>query len=120
MSPVRGRTAPTLAQASIVGELTDWGEVPTMLAGRSHTSGVLLHKGAGGESECGVWVCTPGTWECQVTRDEFCHFLAGRCTYEHEAGETIEIEADTAAFFPAGWRGVCTVYETVRKVYMIR
>ena len=41
-------------------------------------------------------------------------------TYVHEAGETIEIEADTAAFFPEGWKGVCTVHETVRKVYMIR
>jgi len=53
-------------------------------------------------------------------RDEFCHFLSGRCTYTHESGEIIEIEPDTAAFFPAGWTGTCRIHETVRKVYMIR
>jgi uncharacterized protein len=101
-------------------ELVDWGVIPTMLEGSSHTSGKLLHKGPQGESECGIWRCTPGKWFCHVTRDEFCHFLAGRCTYVHESGEVIEIEPDTAAFFPQDWKGVCTVHETVTKVYMIR
>ena len=114
------KTAPSIPCASEAGDLVDWGTVPSMLAGESRTSGVLLHKGPDGEAECGVWVCTPGTWECEVTRDEFCHFLAGRCTYTHESGEVIEIAADTAAFFPAGWKGICAVHETVRKVYMIR
>ena len=100
--------------------LKDWGVIPTMVEGTSHTSGVVLHKGPEGQSECGIWVCTPGKWECHVTRDEFCHFLAGRCTYVHESGEVIEIVPDTIAFFPQDWRGVCTVHETVRKVYMIR
>lgn len=101
-------------------KLADWGEVPTMIEGHSHTSGTVLHKGPGGESECGVWRCTPGRWECHVTSDEFCHFLAGRCTYVHESGEVVEIGPDTAAFFARGWKGVCTVHETVTKVYMIR
>lgn len=120
MTAVVTKSAPSIPRASEVGDLVDWGAVPTMLAGESRTRGVLLHKGADGESECGVWVCTPGTWECKVTRDEFCHFLAGRCTYTHESGEVIEIAPDTAAFFPAGWKGTCEVRETVRKVYMIR
>ncbi|TIM12636.1 MAG: DUF861 domain-containing protein, partial [Mesorhizobium sp.] len=46
--------------------------------------------------------------------------LEGRCTYVHESGEVIEIEPDTAAFFPQDWKGVCTVHETIKKVYMIR
>ena len=100
--------------------LLDWGAIPTMLEGQSMTSGKLLHKGPEGRSECGIWRCTPGRWFCHVTRDEFCHFLAGRCTYVHEDGEVIEITPDTAAFFPEDWRGVCTVHETVTKVYMIR
>ena len=70
--------------------------------------------------ESGLWVCTPGKWVCHVTRDEFCHFLEGRCTYVHESGEVIEITPDTAAFFPQDWKGVCTVHETVKKVHMIR
>lgn len=101
-------------------DLVDWGVIPTMIEGQSRTSGKLLHKGPDGRSECGLWVCTPGKWECHVTRDEFCHFLEGRCTYVHESGEVIEIVPDTAAFFPQDWKGVCTVHETIKKVYMIR
>ncbi len=113
-------TTPLIRHPLSVTELADWGEIPTMIEGRSHTAGRLLHKGPEGRSECGIWRCTPGKWHCHVTRDEFCHFLAGRCTYVHENGEVIEITPDTAAFFAQGWRGVCTVHETVTKVYMIR
>ena len=39
---------------------------------------------------------------------------------QHSAsGEVIEIEPDTAAFFPQDWKGTCRVHETVRKVYLI-
>ncbi len=103
-----------------ITDLVDWGPIPTMLEGQSLTSGRLLWKGPGGRPEAGLWVCTPGRWACHVTADEFCHFLAGRATYVHDSGEVIEIFPDTAAFFPEGWRGECTVHETVRKVYMIR
>ncbi len=101
-------------------ELKDWGVIPTMIEGTSHVSGRLLHKGPEGRSECGLWICTPGTWACHVTRDEFCHFLEGRATYVHESGDVIEITPDTAAFFPQDWKGTCTVHETIKKVYMIR
>lgn len=113
-------SAPHIANPRGQRELVDWGPIPDMIEGRSTTSGVLLHKGPEGRSECGIWVCTPGFWNCHVTRDEFCHFLEGRCTYTHESGEIIEIAPDTAAFFPEGWKGTCRVHETVRKVYMIR
>lgn len=98
----------------------NWGPIPTMLEGVSETSGVLLSKEPDGRSESGIWICTPGTWACHVTSDEFCHFLTGRCTYTHESGEVLEIEPDTVAFFPKDWRGVCQVHDTVRKVYFIR
>lgn len=111
---------PVMKQPLEQTDLVDWGVIPTMIEGESRTSGRLLHKGPNGENECGLWVCTPGKWNCHVTRDEFCHFLEGRCTYVHESGEVIEIAPDTAAFFPQDWKGVCTVHETIRKVYMIR
>ena len=113
-------TAPYLRDPLAQTELTDWGVIPTMIEGESRTCGKLIHKGPNGESECGLWVCTPGKWTCHVTRDEFCHFLAGKATYVHESGEVIEITPDSAAFFPKDWRGVCTVHETVKKLYMIR
>ena len=113
-------SAPLLRAALDITDLADWGAIPTMLEGESRTSGRLIYKGPDGRSESGLWVCTPGKWACHVTRDEFCHFLAGRATYVHESGEVIEITPDTAAFFPEGWQGVCTVHETVKKLYMIR
>ncbi len=102
------------------GQLKDWGVVPTMIEGRSHTFGMLLHRNEDGSSECGIWECTPGYWSCHVTRDEFCHFLSGRCTYTHTSGEVIEVTPGTTAFFPKDWKGACRVHETVRKAYMIR
>ena len=113
-------TTPYLRNPLAQTDLVDWGVIPTMITGQSHTSGKLLYKGPEGRSESGIWRCTPGTWHCHVTRDEFCHFLAGRATYVHENGEVIEIVPDTAAFFAQAWKGVCTVHETVTKVYMIR
>lgn len=117
---VSDSSAPHIRAPSDCEDLADWGVVPTMIKGESRTSGRLLHRDADGGGECGIWVCTPGKWKCHVTRDEFCHFLKGRCSYVHESGETIEITPDTTAFFPKDWKGVCTVHETVRKVYMIR
>ncbi len=105
-----------LAQTGLI----EWGVIPTMLEGKSQTSGKVLYKGVQGRSECGIWRCTPGRWACHVTRDEYCHFLDGRSTYVHEGGEVIEIAPDTVAFFPQDWKGVCTVHETITKVYMIR
>jgi uncharacterized cupin superfamily protein len=115
-------SAPHVAGASVlsVDDVVDWGIVPEMIEGESRTSGVLLYKGENGLPEAGVWICTPGFWRCHVTRDEFCHFLEGRCTYTHESGDVIEIRPDTTAFFKEGWKGTCRVHETVRKVYMIR
>jgi hypothetical protein len=121
MSANLASSAPHLVDpAAYDGPFADWGAVPTMIEGTSRTSGMVLHKGSNGESETGIWICTPGKWHCHVTRDELCHFLIGRATYVHESGETIEIVPGTFAFFPEGWKGTCTVHETVRKVYMIR
>ncbi len=114
-------TAPhVVGAATWDDDLDDWGPVPTMIEGVSFTSGKVIHKGNDGSSETGIWICTPGYWACHVTADEFCHFILGRCTYKHESGDVIEVSPDTAAFFPSGWRGTCRIYETIRKVYMIR
>jgi uncharacterized protein len=106
--------------ANYPGPFKDWGVIPTMIEGESRASGIVLHKGLESQSETGIWICTPGYWNCHVTRDEFCHFLTGRCTYTHERGDVIEIGPETTAFFPQGWKGTCRVHETIRKIYMIR
>jgi uncharacterized cupin superfamily protein len=113
-------SAPHIKDPCGIMDVVDWGVIPTMIEGESRTSGVILHQGPDGESETGVWICTPGYWDCHVTADEFCHFLQGRCVYTHESGDVIDIVPDTVAFFPRGWKGTCRVQETIRKVYMIR
>jgi UDP:flavonoid glycosyltransferase YjiC (YdhE family) len=55
-----------------------------------------------------------------LIHEEFCHFLAGRCTYAHESAQIIEIEPDTAAFVPQDGMGGCKVHAMLTKVYMIR
>jgi uncharacterized cupin superfamily protein len=108
------------AAALPIGELKDWGPVEQPIGEPvSHTRGAILRRAGNGFPESGVWECTPGTWRCEVGRAEFCHFLAGRCRYAHDDGEIIDIGPGMTAWFPAGWRGRCTVAETVRKVYVI-
>ena len=96
----------------------------TPVLGNPGAAADLVDWGPEGESEAGVWRCTPGDWRCHVSRDEFRHFLEGRCatTHDsgaHEPGETIEIEPDTAAIVAVGLTGTCRVHATVRKAYMI-
>lgn len=113
-------TTPILRDVLTAAPLKDWGAIPTMIEGISLTAGILLSREPSGRAESGIWTCTPGIWRCEVTSDEYCHFVDGSCTYTHESGESIEIEPDTLAFFSLGWKGVCEVQRTMRKVYLIR
>jgi uncharacterized cupin superfamily protein len=113
--------AKSLENPLAIRALTDWGPVAVPLGEPvSRTAGLLLFRNPDQSSEMGLWECTPGSWRCEVERDEFCYFLAGRCTYSADSGEVIKIAPGTAAAFPAGWKGDCEVIETVRKVYMVR
>ena len=105
--------------AAYAGPLKDWGHQPDPLSGNSKSDGVLLWKGANGQPEAGLWQCTPGSWPLAIPRDELCHFVSGRATYTHESGEVIEVRPGTLVLFPAGWKGVCTVHQTMRNVYML-
>lgn len=101
--------------------LTDWGDVAKPLGEPiSMERGRLMFRRQDGSSEMGMWECTPGRWRCDVARDEFCYFLAGKATYTADTGEKLTVAGGMAATFPAGWAGVCEVVETVRKVYMVR
>ena len=79
-------SAPHLRDPKSVGELVDWGPVAEPLEGKSMTSGRLLHRNADGSSECGVWVCTPGTGQavCRGRRAADPPFLAEKCKAESE------------------------------------
>ena len=99
----------------------DWGDVAKPIgAPVSHESGLILFQNDDKSSEMGLWQCTPGSWRCEVEKDEFFYVLAGRAVYTEDDGTVTEIAAGMACAFPAGWKGVCRVVETIRKVYMVR
>ncbi len=112
-------SVPRLHQVSSRSDLVDWGSQPNALAGASHSSGKLIHKGPNNRPEVGLWVCTPGRWRLVIPRDELCHFVAGRATYVRDDGEVTEITPETLVMFAAGWSGECTVHETLRNTYIL-
>jgi uncharacterized protein len=112
-------SVPRLYEVSRREDLVDWGPQPDAIEGHSHSSGRLVFKGPGNRPEAGLWVCTPGSWRLHIPRDELCHFVAGRATYLRDDGETIEIAPGTVVLFTAGWRGRCTVHETLRNTYIL-
>ncbi|MDD0843990.1 cupin domain-containing protein [Pseudomonas sp. Gutcm_11s] len=69
--------------------------------------------------ETGVWECTPGRWRRQIVHQEFCHFIAGRCTFTPDGGEPMEIKAGDALMMPANTTGIWDIQETVRKTYVL-
>jgi uncharacterized cupin superfamily protein len=112
-------SAPHLGSATTRDDLLSWGAQPAAIAGASQSSGRVLYKGPDNRPEAGLWTCTPGRWRLTIPRDELCYFVAGRAEYQRDNGERIEILPDTLVLFPAGWRGDCTVHETMRNTYML-
>lgn len=68
----------------------------------------------------GIWECEPGVsrWDFS-NRGEIIHVVSGHMTVLEDGGEPAEIVAGTAAYFPVGWKGVWTIHETLRKVYVV-
>jgi Predicted enzyme of the cupin superfamily len=52
------------------------------------------------QPNCGIWECSPGKWRRAVTQAEFSHFVAGKCRFHADSGETLDIEAGDAVLFP--------------------
>lgn len=69
--------------------------------------------------EAGVWSCTPGRWRRQIVQQEFCHIIAGRCTFTPDGGEPIDIRAGDALMLPANTSGIWDIQETLRKTYVL-
>jgi uncharacterized protein len=61
--------------------------------------------------ETGVW---------QITAQEFCHFISGRCTFTPDGGgETLHIQGGDALMLPANTLGIWDIQQTVRKSYVL-
>jgi uncharacterized cupin superfamily protein len=80
-------------------------------------SGVVLVDDGG--TEIGLWECTPGSWpSAKDGFGELMHFVSGHGWITDDEGRW-EIRPGSLRWFPDGWKGVWTVDETVRKVYVL-
>ena len=76
---------------------------------------------ADGETEVGIWECTPGGWHIENRPDtEVVHILTGRVAMTDDStGEITEIGPGDVMVLPKGWSGRWDVLETTRKLYVV-
>lgn len=68
----------------------------------------------------GSWESEPGTARWEFTeRAEIIVVISGRMTVEEDGQPAITLEPGDTAYFPLGWKGVWTVHERLRKVYVL-
>jgi uncharacterized cupin superfamily protein len=68
----------------------------------------------------GTWECEPGAsrWEF-TTRGEVIYVIKGSMTVHEDGDEPVLLTVGSSCIFPIGWKGVWTVHETLRKVFVV-
>ena len=73
-----------------------------------------------GQSDVGVWECTPGSWPIENRQDtETVYVLSGAGMIEHADGSSLAINEGSVFVLPKGWSGRWRITDTLRKVYVI-
>ena len=94
---------------------------PTTLTPGQTEAAVNLWSSADGETNIGVWECTPGRFTADRTAaGEYCHIIAGRATVRNEDGSNPrDIGPGDLLILPRGWKGEWTLHSHMRKLYVI-
>ncbi|TEA72264.1 cupin domain-containing protein [Allopusillimonas ginsengisoli] len=71
-----------------------------------------------GRKITGVWICTPGKWEIDYDRWEYCHFHEGHSIITPEGSDAIHLKAGDIFTIEPGTKGTWEVVETVRKNFI--
>lgn len=87
-----------------------------ILSGECRTSATQLVQEAG--VRCGVWECTPGSWESSWATWEIFTVLAGVGTLTDGDGLVHVLTPGAVVHIPEGSVGVWDVSETIRKSYV--
>lgn len=76
---------------------------------------------ASGALSAGEWCCEPGRWRIAfaASKAEYFHVLEGRLSIADESGLAVHFRAGEGGVIPAGFTGVFTVHEAVRKHYVV-
>jgi len=100
----------------VTEDLEGWVKVdgnPTMTTWIQHTA-------SDGTMISGTWEATPGSYHATYTSYEFVHLLEGRLTITEDGGEPVVLQAGDAFVVEAGFQGVWSIEEPVRKHFAIR
>jgi uncharacterized cupin superfamily protein len=99
-------------------DLEDWGPLAEATGAPMQTRGVQLWAGDG-DTESGIWECTPGPSAWHLEQHEMVVILSGRMTVTDAAGTRTDLAAGDCMLFPRGWSGTWDIHETVRKAYVL-
>lgn len=102
-------------------EVGDFAPKPTTLTPGQTEASVNLWASQDGQTNIGVWECTPGRFTADRTAaGEYCHIIAGRATVQNQDGSNPrEIGPGDLLILPKGWKGEWTIHEHMRKLYVI-
>jgi len=94
--------------------------VDTVIEGSPQMMGHDLYVSGDGRVSSGIWSVTPGRFHDVMDGDETFVVLAGRMTVTpDDSSPPFEVKAGDVCIFPAGYRSVWTVHETIVKGYRV-
>lgn len=100
--------------------LEDWGTVGKPLSEPACTLRGVARDIPGFDGErTGIWECSPGRFQREVTAGEVMHILCGAGTFTPDTGEAITFQAGDTLICSPMTTGVWDIRETVRKVYVL-
>lgn len=68
----------------------------------------------------GIWESDPGSARWEFTeRGEVIHVISGSMTVTEDGASGVTLTAGSTAYFPLGWKGIWTVHEPLRKVFVV-
>jgi uncharacterized cupin superfamily protein len=90
------------------------------LSGDIEVGTYMAYESPDGRISSGSWESAPGEsrWEF-VTRGEFITVVAGSMTVQEDGSPAQTLSVGDSAIFPIGWKGIWTVHEHLRKVFVV-
>jgi uncharacterized protein len=79
---------------------------------------IVTSQSADGRKTTGTWICTPGKWEINYDKWEYCHIQEGHSIITPEGHEPMHVKAGDIFTIEAGTKGTWEVVETVRKYFI--
>ncbi len=82
------------------------------------TTTVATYQSPDGRKTAGMWTCTPGKWQIDYDRWEYCHFLEGYSIITPDGNKPIHVKEGDIFTIEPGTKGTWEVIETVRKYFI--